>query len=162
MPDSPFNFTMPGQTPGFNQGGGNLPGGFSLDQVLDVGGDIWDFFTGGDDPASSNGTSTVTAAPSPSNAAGCAIVMPIQTTQRAKCARGYVAVNHPQHGRVCMLKEAARSCGLYKAPAKPPIKASDWRCLRKSASVVKKVDRIAKMANTITGKANLSRTRRSR
>ncbi len=167
MADNPFNF-IGGQAPFGRPTVPNLStpdgqpilGGFTLDQGLDVAGDIWDWITG-----DSNGT-TQTVEPSSNGRArpaasgvGCPITLAPTPTQRMTCAPGYVLVKHPTQGKVCMLKEAARSCGLWKAPRKPPIKASDMRCLSKATSVIRKMDRIAKMTNKITGKANLTRTR---
>lgn len=91
---------------------------------------------------------------------GCAITMPVRVTQRAVCPPGYVVVHPPGQGKQCMLKSVAISCKLYKSPTKPPIKASDWRCLKRSAAVVRRLDTIAKMANKVTGQANLSRSRK--
>jgi hypothetical protein len=99
---------------------------------------------------------------SPQTVAGCAVTLPIRMTQRAVCPPGYVVVHPPGEGKQCMLKSVAISCKLYKSPAKPPIKASDWRCLKRSAAVVRRLDTIAKMANRVTGKANLSRSRGKR
>lgn len=95
---------------------------------------------------------------------GCQVTLPAVSTTRFKAPRGYVIV-YPDDpsGRtgtpVAMLKSVAKSCKLWREPAKPPIKASDWRCLRKSASVIRKVDRVAQTANQITGKASLTRSR---
>ena len=93
-------------------------------------------------------------------AAGCAITLPVRVTQRAVCPPGYVVVHPEGQGKQCMLKSVAIDCKLYKEPATPPIKASDWRCLKRSASVVRKLDTVARTANRITGKASLTRSRK--
>lgn len=94
---------------------------------------------------------------------GCVITLPLEVVARAKCPRGYVAVNDPETGaRVCMLKGAARSCGLWKAPKKPPISTRDWDALKRASSTIKKVDRVVRMSNEIQGKAKLTRSRSSR
>jgi hypothetical protein len=105
--------------------------------------------------------------PAANAAMGCAITAPVTQVSRFRAPRGYVVV-YPDdpHGRtgtpVAMLKGVAKTCGLWKQPAKPPIKASDWRCLRRANTVVNKLDRIAKLANNVTGKADLRRTRGKR
>lgn len=92
--------------------------------------------------------------------AGCQIQLPVQVVSRAYCPPGYVVVQPPGQGKQCMLKAVARSCGLWKPARKPPIKASDWRCLMRADATVKKLDRVAKIANRVSGKAPLTRTRR--
>lgn len=93
---------------------------------------------------------------------GCQIEVPVQVASRASCPPGYVVVQKPGQGKSCMLKSVAISCHLWKAPRKPPIKASDWRCLMKAGSVINKLDRVVATSNKITGKASLKRTRASR
>jgi hypothetical protein len=95
-------------------------------------------------------------------AQACQPVLPVQVVSRAQCPKGYVVVEPPGQGKQCMLKALAVKCGLYKNPAKPPIKASDWRCLKKAASVTRKLDRVVKMSNQVTGKADLRRVRSKR
>ena len=95
---------------------------------------------------------------------GCQVTLPAEATTRFKAPRGYVIV-YPDDpsGRtgtpVAMLKSVAKSCGLWRQPTKPPIKASDWRCLKKANSVVTKLDRVVKVANEVTGKPNSTRSR---
>jgi hypothetical protein len=139
----------PGSSGGGGGGGGGvaiLPGGTEFDLT------DWLGITDPPEEGSSSGQTV----------AGCAVTLPVQVTQRAKCPPGYVVVHPPGQGKQCMLKSVAISCKLYKSPTKPPIKASDWRCLKKSAGVVRRLDTIAKMANRVTGKANLSRSRGKR
>jgi hypothetical protein len=95
---------------------------------------------------------------------GCPpVVVPVEVTRRAKVPRGYVVVVDPQtKQKVGMLKAVARHCKLWKPARKPPISASDWRCLQKANMTVKKLDRVVKMSNKVTGKASLTRSRRSR
>jgi len=98
---------------------------------------------------------------------GCQVTLPVQVKQRFAAPRGYVVV-YPDDpsGRtgqpIAMLKEVAKKCKLWHQPARPPIKASDWRCLKKANSVVNKLDTVAKMANRVTGRADLRRTRGKR
>ncbi len=111
------------------------------------------------DPIGNGNGSSSTFHPTP----GCAPVLPVAFTQRAVAPRGYVVVTDPATGqKVAMLKSVARACRLWKAPRKPPIKASDWRCLMRAEATVKKLDRVVKAANKVSGKANLTRSRRSR
>jgi len=141
-------------------GGGNGNGGSNV--VADPGRDQswWDEWWGTNGTAATNGTASTTNGGR--TVAGCAVTLPVQVTQRAVCPPGYVVVQPAGQGKQCMLKSVAISCHLYKSPAKPPIKASDWRCLKRSAAVVRRLDTIAKTANRVTGKANLSRSRSKR
>ena len=152
------NYGIPSLT-NISQPGMQLPGGLSLDQALDIGGDIWDWATGGGGDESSNGTAQ--AAPQGGVMNGCAIYTPITTSARHSCAPGYVVVTGPNGAKTCMLKEAARACGKWKPARKPPMSASDWRCLMKAARVQGKVDRLVKAANKVSGKARLVRKSRS-
>ena len=97
-------------------------------------------------------------------ASGCPpVVVPIRVIPRAQVPRGYVVVIDPAtNQKVGMLKSVARHCKLWKPARKPPISASDWRCLQKANSTVKKLDRVVKMSNKITGKASLTRSRSKR
>lgn len=79
------------------------------------------------------------------------LVLPVEYRAVAKPPRGYVTVNY--NGQpVFMLKGCARDLGLWKAPPKPPISASDWRTLRRAGMVAKRVDRITKISDKVTGK----------
>lgn len=91
---------------------------------------------------------------------GCPQTLPVTYTQRAVAPRGYVVVIDPQSGeKVSMNKKVARACGLWKPARKPPIKASDYRCLTRANAVVKKLDRVVKMSNQVTGKNKLTRSK---
>jgi len=91
---------------------------------------------------------------------GCPQTLPVTYTQRAVAPRGYVVVIDPQSGqKVAMNKKVARACGLWKPARKPPIKASDYRCLTRANAVVKKLDRVVKMSNQVTGKNKLTRSK---
>lgn len=97
---------------------------------------------------------------------GCKITLPASTRTRYYAPPGYVIVRPPgangaPGAPVAMLKRVAISCGLWKAAKKPPISAKDWTSLRKAASVTRKLDRVVKTANAVTGKADLRRVRRS-
>jgi hypothetical protein len=98
------------------------------------------------------------------NVQGCPpVVVPIRVIARAQVPRGYVVVIDPAtNQKVGMLKSVAKNCKLWKPARKPPISASDWRCLQKANSTVKKLDRVVKMSNKITGKASLTRSRTKR
>ncbi len=106
------------------------------------------------DPAPTNGAVG-------SNIAGCAIELPVQMKQIHRAPRGYVVVTKPDGSKVAMLRQVAIACKLWRAPRKPPISVSDWRCLGKAAAVVKKMDVVAKRSNAVTGKAPLRRVRRT-
>jgi hypothetical protein len=154
MPDNPFLNFNPGQS--IVTQSGIDPAITSA--LVGLGTNIFDTIFGGDEETEAPAQTQQPAAGQP----GCAITVPVQVKSRAACPPGYVVVHPPGQGKQCMLKSAARACGLWKPAAKPPIKASDWRCLRKASSVVKKMDRIAKMTNEVTGKAPLRRVRSKR
>lgn len=69
-------------------------------------------------------------------------------TQRIQCPPGYVAVDLDGDGQndACVLKGVARAMKMWKARPKPPIKASDWRAMKKADRVRKKAKKIAKTA----------------
>ena len=117
-------------------------------------------------PPGSNGTPNGNRLPDQTgygSLMGCEVTVPIQQRSRAYVPAGYVVVNNPKTGqKIGMLKKVARSCGLWKPSRKPPIKASDWRCLMKADSVIKKLDRVVGAANNITGKPRFSRARTKR
>ena len=161
MPDNPFTLNYGGRSivaPTQGQG-------ISVGTVVDAIEAGWDYLTGGgSDTATSNlGTNGGQApASGQTDQYGCAITVPAQSTTRMKCPPGYVVVHPHGQGKQCMLKSAARACGLWKPARKPPIKASDWRCLQKASTVVNRIDNIVKMSNKVTGKAPMRRTRPSR
>jgi hypothetical protein len=118
----------------------------------------------GDNGGDNGGANGVTRFPTDTRTSqGCPpVVVPVEVVERAKVPRGYVVVIDPQtKQKVGMLKAVARHCKLWKPARKPPISASDWRCLQKANSTVKKLDRVVKMSNRVTGKTNLTRTRRT-
>jgi len=160
MPDNPGLGFIPARglvgAPGSDTGLWSQVGSFLASNFGD---DVLDWLGIGDDSSS---TATPTTTPTNAGMPGCPPTVPVQVTQRAKCPPGYVVVHPAGQGKQCMIKSVARACGLWKPSAKPPIKASDWRCLRKANSVVKKMDRIAKMSNEVTGKAPLRRVRSKR
>lgn len=82
---------------------------------------------------------------------GLALTLPLELTAIAKPPAGYVTVIYNGE-RMFMLKGCARDLGLWKARRKPPISASDWRTLAKASMTAKKVDRLCKMSDKITGK----------
>lgn len=95
---------------------------------------------------------------------GCRITLPVQMRQRAYAPPGYVVVRPPaadgtQGAPIAMLKSVARACGLWKAGPKPPIKARDWKNLKRAEMVARKLDTVVKTANRVTGKASYRRVR---
>jgi len=60
-----------------------------------------------------------------------------------RAPRGYVVVKDPQGRRYAMLKQVARSMGLWTASRKPPISAGDWHRYQSARSVEKKLRKIA-------------------
>jgi len=83
--------------------------------------------------------------------------------QRIKCPRGYVAVEIDDAGtRVCMLKGAAVSQGLYSRRPRPPISASEWRILKSSGRTAKKVEVVLGKAGAAVGKKLISKSARPR
>lgn len=79
------------------------------------------------------------------------LTLPVEYTPVAKPPRGYVLVDYDGQ-EMFMLKGCARDLGLWKARRKPPISASDYRTLMRAATTAKKIDRITKMADRVTGK----------
>jgi len=109
------------------------------------GGGFWDWWD--DDPEQ----------PPPQNGrmnGTCSPTVAIGYTQRAHCPPGYVAVRPggPGTAQTCMLKSVAIDCKLYKNPTRPPIKARDWSCLKKAASVQRKLDTVFRTANKASGR----------
>lgn len=60
---------------------------------------------------------------------------------------GFVIVDMPDGSKKAVLKEVARKLGLWKARAKPPISASDWKKLKAADRVKKKAKKIAQTAD---------------
>ena len=79
------------------------------------------------------------------------LTLPVEYTPVAKPPRGYVLVDYDGQ-ELFMLKGCARDLGLWKPRRKPPISASDYRTLMKASATAKKIDRISKMADRVTGK----------
>ncbi len=148
--------------------GGTGPG-LDLGDVIDFGRGVIDFFGGGGQEgilAQQLHEFPDVATPGQNGAAvaGCPpVVVPVEMIARAKVPRGYVVVIDPKtKQKIGMIKVLAQKCKLWKPARKPPISASDWRCLQRANMTVKKLDRVVKMSNKITGKASLTRTRKSR
>lgn len=152
-----------------------IPGGDIIDNVLGIGG-------GGQQlqPTSTLGSAEVLVPdfieraigtlPAQQPAAmgagvgGCAITMPIQRRSVAHCAPGMVAVDTNGDGQtdMCMLKEVARACKLWRPRPKPVMTASDRRTLTRATSVMRKVDTVVKQTNMLRGQAKLTKSRPSR
>tara|TARA_Y100000310_G_C20526434_1_gene736288 strand:- start:26 stop:544 length:519 start_codon:yes stop_codon:yes gene_type:complete len=90
------------------------------------------------------------AAPA-SSAGGCPQI-PVTVSpgvrQVAVAPPGYVIVNC-NGVKTAMLKPVARSLGKWKPRRKPPIKASDWRCLMKADATIRKLKNVTKRAGVI-------------
>jgi len=95
---------------------------------------------------------------------GCLpLTVPVEVVSRARVPRGYVVVTDPRTNvKIGMVRSIAIKLGRWKAARKPPISASDWKCLMRANSTVKKLDRVVKMSNKVTGKASLTRSRSKR
>lgn len=65
-----------------------------------------------------------------------------------RAPKGYVMVTW-EGQKYIIPRRVAMSYKLWKPAAKPPIKASDYRCLRKAKSTVTKLKRIEKMSKEI-------------
>lgn len=76
-----------------------------------------------------------------------AVVQPMMRQTR-KAPPGYVLVTR-QGVTLAVLKPLAQKFGLYKAPAKPPISAGDWRKLKTAKRVEGKAKRIAQTAGFV-------------
>jgi len=96
------------------------------------------------------------------DAAGRPLVVNPGLEERIKCPRGYVAVEIDEEGtRVCMLKGAAISQGLYSRRPRPPISASEWRILKSSGRTAKKVEVVLGKAGAAVGKKLISKSARA-
>ena len=98
--------------------------------------------------------------------AGCKITLPVTQKTRLYAPPGYVVVRPKRADGspgppVAMLKRVAMACKLWKAQAKPPISARDWKTLRRARAVTGRLDTVVKTANQVTGKADYRRVRRS-
>lgn len=85
---------------------------------------------------------------------GVSVTAPLAFVQRAKAPPGYVVVNCKDAmgnivSKQAMLKPVARALGLWKPRSKPPISAKDFKTVRTAERVVKKIDRISKMAGSL-------------
>lgn len=156
MPDFPFNLgdvlgVIPGIGGGLERiydvvaggGRGSIPGG-AVGQGL-AGGLKWPWENG-------NGNGAVTR-----NGMCPPLYAPVTYEQRAVAPPGMVVVTNRDGSKIAMEKQAAIRCKKYSRPSKPPIKASDWRCLRRAAAVNRRIDSVVKIANSVTGKNKLRR-----
>ena len=106
--------------------------------------------------------------PTALNGNGCNLQVMVAPHQKVinKAPRGYVIVETENAAgvpvKVAMLKPVAQSCKLWKPRAKPIMTASDAKTIRRAASLQNKVDRLAKMSNSLCSKAPLRRTRSKR
>lgn len=93
----------------------------------------------------------------------CQITAPLQLRERAACRPGFVAVDSNGDGvtDVCMKKEVAIACKLWKRRPKPLLTSADRRILTRSVGVMKKVDNVVKQTNTLRGQARLVKKTRS-
>lgn len=99
---------------------------------------------------------------------GCNLQVMVAPHQQLinKAPKGYVIVETQNASgatvKVAMLKPVAKSCGLWKPRAKPVMTAADAKTIRRAASLQNKVDRLAKMSNSLCSKAPLRRVRSKR
>jgi len=145
------------QTPGFV--GPTQPDQGLLNQLLALLGSI----PGGQIPAAlisgaqsiiGNGTQAQVTVPSGLGqvTAGLPMAPVMNATQTVtyRAPKGYVVVDlvgsNGQTSKVAMWKPMARSLKLWKARAKPPIKASEWKALKTAERVSKKAKSIAMKA----------------
>lgn len=66
-----------------------------------------------------------------------------EVIERMYVPPGYVVVDMPDGERIGVLREVARSMGLWKPRPKPPITAGDARAIRRANSARKRVKRLA-------------------
>lgn len=59
-----------------------------------------------------------------------------------RAPKGYVVVRDPNGKPYAMLKSAARSLGLWKPAARPPISATDWKHFKRNKAIEKKLRKI--------------------
>lgn len=146
---------------------GNIEGGFMPDQPAAPARQNEGWFEGQQwwDPGEI-GRATAVEAPSGNGQVypGCKITLPVQQRVRYHAPPGYVVVRPPRADGspgppVGMLKRVAQTCKLWRPKRKPPISTSDWTAYRKAARVAKKLERVVKMSNQITGKADFRRVR---
>lgn len=131
--------------------GGGTPtlGSIGRGFVEEIGQDVLDWVLGGDDAGtpSSNGQAKLGAVPA---AGGCEIYVQPMSASTTKCPKGYVAVE-VDGAKVCMLKEAAVSCGKWSPRPKPLVSGYEMRALRRAGSAIRKIDTAGRLANRIQG-----------
>jgi len=77
-----------------------------------------------------------------------------------RAPKGYVVVRDANGKPYPLLKKAAQIAGLWKPAKRPPISVSDWSALKKSSSVIKKLTKVTKRAESIANyKAGRTRTK---
>ncbi|MGH7198310.1 MAG: hypothetical protein ACREH5_06185, partial [Candidatus Omnitrophota bacterium] len=71
----------------------------------------------------------------------------LRTVPRAP--RGYVVVRDVQGRPYAMMRFVAQKVGMWRPKQKPPISVRDWNSLRRSNSVIKKLQTMEKRAKKI-------------
>lgn len=99
----------------------------------------------------------------PAGAGGCTpfqgvVAQPLQTV-RLKAPPGYRIVECPKGSgrKVAMLEPVARAFGYIKRRKKPPISVTDWESLKRADRTSRKLERVVKMSNQVTGKRKFRR-----
>lgn len=78
-----------------------------------------------------------------------------------RAPKGYVVVRDPSGKPYCMLKSVARSLGFWKATAKPPISATDWKHYKRNKAIEKKLKKICPRPKPRTVVYKSSRSRKA-
>lgn len=81
---------------------------------------------------------------------GRPLIVQVTMVPRAKCPKGYVAVEY-QGAKVCMLKSCARDFG-WKPKPKPPISRKDWTAIKRASAASKRIRRVSAQADRVTGR----------
>lgn len=107
------------------------------------------------------GTGMPAKGPSTNTALLPAVAQPVFETTPARAPKGYVTITVSQQlhaqwlgvalgSKLWMRKDVARALKLWKAPARPPISASDWKALKTAHRTSKKIRKIASVAGFAT------------
>jgi len=77
-----------------------------------------------------------------------------------RAPKGYVVIRDANGKPFPVMKSAAKAFGLWKPAKKPPISVRDWSALKRSSSVIKKLTKVTKRAESIANyKAGRTRTK---
>lgn len=86
---------------------------------------------------------------------GRPLLVEVSYQPRAKCPKGYVAVEY-EGNKVCMLKSCARSYG-WKPKPKPPISRKDWVAITRAEAAGKRIRKVSAKADRVTGRRRTAR-----